>query len=108
MATAVGDDHVCRRQALHHTPLGSLAHLGALPPLDLGIPLCILILILHFLFGHLHVFLELVLLVEPICNPNKQVNQADPQAGVNYNCAPAGSPAAAESRIPETAPSDGL
>ena len=67
----ISDDHICLRDILHHTHGRHLALFLPDPSFDLRIALCLLILVLDFLFTHAQILLILPPLVEIVKSSQK-------------------------------------
>ena len=73
----VGDNHIRFRDILHHTAPRCLAHTLTLSAFYFRISLCIFVLVLDLLFGHLHLFIKTVFLIDEISNSDNEIHQAD-------------------------------
>ena len=82
----VCDNYISLGNSLHHTPSGGLHHPLLLLPLDLGISLGILHLILDLLLCHLDVLVELMLLISIVGKAQDEIYGAYLDPHIYHHC----------------------
>ena len=72
----VCDYHISLGKLLHHASPGGFHHPLTLFALNLRITFLVLVFVLDFLLGHLHVVLEFDLLISKVCSGNQHIKES--------------------------------